>query len=108
MHVRFFGYLFTAGLAIPFFFFLSGCGGTLYAVYATSTSSRVEEAKAAGAVEYAPYLYYLAQEHMKKASEEASRAEYGDALHLIKLADHYAEQAIETSRTARSSSTLPQ
>jgi Domain of unknown function (DUF4398) len=76
----------------------TGCGGTLYAVHAGNATARWEEAKAMGAMRLAPYEYHLADEHLKKASEEASRAEYSDALELLRLAEAFAEQAIQTSR----------
>ena len=80
---------------------LNACGGSLYAVYASSASSRLEDARAAGAINTAPYEYYLAREHLKQASQEAARAEYGDALQLAKLAEQYAEQAANLARAAK-------
>jgi hypothetical protein len=79
---------------------LMGCGGTLYAIQASSASGKIEEAKAMGAEKLAPYEYYLAEEHMKKASEEAATAEYGDAVDLADKAEKYAEKAISLSRQA--------
>jgi hypothetical protein len=78
----------------------TGCGGTLYAIHAGAASSKVEEAKAVGAEQLAPYEYYLAVEHMKKASEEASQADYGDAVDLAEMAEEFATKAIKLSRDA--------
>jgi OmpA-OmpF porin, OOP family len=78
----------------------TGCGGTLYAVQASAASSKVNEAKAVGAEKMAPYEFYLAEEHMKKASEEASQANYGDAVELAEKAEEAADKAIKLSRDA--------
>ena len=78
----------------------SGCGGTLYAVQASSASSKVNEAKAIGAEKLAPYEFYLAEEHLQKASEEASHANYGDAVELAEKAEEAADKAIKLSRDA--------
>lgn len=79
---------------------LGGCGGTLYAVQATAASSKLEEARAVGAERLAPYEFYLADEHMKKASEEASQANYGDAIDLAEKAEESADKAIKLARDA--------
>ncbi len=90
-----------AGLALTATLVTStGCGGTLYAVSASSASSKVEEAKAVGAEQLAPYEYYLAVEHLKKASEEASQADYGDAEELASDAEKFADKAIRLARDA--------
>jgi len=78
----------------------TGCGGTLYAVQASAASSKVNEAKAVGAEKLAPYEFYLAEEHMKKASEEASQANYGDAVEMAEKAEEAADKAIKLSRDA--------
>ena len=78
----------------------TACGGTLYAVQAGAASGKVEEAKAVGAEQLAPYEYYLAVEHLKKASEEASQADYGDAVDLADSAEEFADKAIKLAREA--------
>jgi hypothetical protein len=78
----------------------TGCGGTLYAVQASSANSKVSEARAVGAEKLAPYEFYLAEEHLKKASEEASQANYGDAVELAEKAEEAADKAIKLSRDA--------
>ena len=87
-------------VALAFAGSLAGCGGTLYAIQASSASSKVEEAKAIGAEQLAPYEYYLAVEHMNKASQEASQADYGDALDLAEEAEDFADKAIKLAREA--------
>jgi len=77
---------------------LSGCGNILYTYRANSASSRLEEARQAGAEKTALYEYTLAQEHLNKAMSEASEADYGDAADLAQLADGYAEQAVEKAK----------
>ncbi len=85
-------------------FFATGCGGTLYAVNASGASSRLEEAKAMGADELAPYEYYYAKAHLEQAQVEASGANYSDAIHYAETAEEYAGKAIELSRSAQRAS----
>jgi len=80
---------------------VSGCGGALYAIQGSSAASRLEEAKALGAEQAAPYEYYYAREHMTKASEEAAQADYGDALDLAEVAEENADKAIKLTREAK-------
>lgn len=89
-----------AALALTALALLSGCGGVFYAVQASSASSKFSEAKAVGAEKLAPYEFYLAEEHLKKASEEASQANYGDAAELAEKAEEAADKAIKLSRDA--------
>jgi hypothetical protein len=79
---------------------LGGCGGVLYAVQASAANSKVEEARSLRAETQAPYEFYLAEEHMKKASEEASQANYGDAVELAERAEEAADKAIKLTRDA--------
>jgi hypothetical protein len=79
----------------------SGCGGALYAIQGSSAASRLEEAKALGAEQAAPYEYYYAREHMTKASEEAAQGDYGDALDLAEVAEESADKAIKLTREAK-------
>lgn len=72
---------------------LSGCGGMLYAVRAGAVSSELELAGRAGAAETAPYEYYSAEEHLRKARSEAAESDYGDALSLLDEAEDYARHA---------------
>src|SRR5271166_4599306 len=79
----------------------TGCGGVHYAIAVNSASSRVEEAKAVGAEQLAPYEYYYAKEHLEQAQIEASEASYSDAAQLAVEAERYASKAIELAETAR-------
>ena len=74
---------------------LSGCGNSLYALRVNAASSKVEEAREAGAEQLAPYEYTLATEHLTQARVEAAAADYGDAYDLANAAADYADQAIE-------------
>jgi coproporphyrinogen III oxidase-like Fe-S oxidoreductase len=73
-------------------------GNVIYALEAQSASSKLEEARQAGAEKTALYEYTLAQEHLSKAMSEASEASYGDAYELAQLADQFAEQATLRAR----------
>lgn len=78
----------------------TGCGGFFYGLEASAASSRIEEAQALGAEKYAPYEYYYAYEHLWKAMEEASSADYGDALDFADAAEKSANKAILLSKQA--------
>lgn len=78
----------------------SGCGNTLYAVQVNAASSKVEEARALGAEQYAPYEYYYAKEHLEKAQSEAAEADYSDAVDLAEASEDYADKAIRLAREA--------
>ncbi len=78
----------------------TGCGGFFYAINASSAASKIETAQALGAEKYAPYEYYYAYEHLWKAMEEASSADYGDAIDFADEAEKYAEKAIQLSKQA--------
>jgi hypothetical protein len=79
---------------------LLGCGGVHYAIAVNSAASRVEEAKALGADQMAPYEYYFAQEHLQQAQVEASEASYSDAVNLANEAEDHANTAIELTQKA--------
>ena len=78
----------------------TGCGNSLYAVQANSASSKLEEARELGAEQYAPYEYFYAKEHLKKAQTEASEADYSDAIDLADTSEEYADKAIRLAREA--------
>ncbi len=80
---------------------LSGCGGVYYAIEVNSAASRVEEAKALGADQLAPYEYYFAAEHLRQAQIEAGEASYSDAATLAEEAEEHANTAIELSQKAK-------
>ena len=78
----------------------SGCGGVLYAVQASGTDAKLQEAKELGAEERAPYEYFYAREHMNKAMEEAAQGDYSDAIDLANIAEEYADKAVKLAREA--------
>ncbi|NOY90891.1 MAG: DUF4398 domain-containing protein [Deltaproteobacteria bacterium] len=77
---------------------LLGCGPTLYTAHILPASRMVEQAEEAGAAEHAPYEYYYALEHLKKAREEAGEAAYQDATAFARLAEEYGVKARDLSR----------
>jgi hypothetical protein len=80
---------------------LSGCGGGYYMLSANAATSRLEEAKAMGAEQLAPYEYYYAREHLRQAQIEASAANYSDAINYAETAEEYANRAIQFAHEAR-------
>jgi len=82
----------------------SGCGGSIYAITASSASSKLETAEALGAERYAPYEYWYAKEHLVKAQEEAATADYGDAISFASTAEEFAEKAISLAKQAHEGS----
>jgi hypothetical protein len=79
---------------------LTGCGGIHYAIEVNSAAARVEEAKALGADQLAPYEYYFAKEHLQQAQIEAAEASYSDAVNLAEEAEDHANTAIELTQKA--------
>ena len=79
---------------------LAGCGGIQYTVEVNSAASRVEEARALGADQLAPYEYYFAKEHLQQAQIEAAEASYSDAVTLAEEAESHANSAIELTQKA--------
>jgi len=77
---------------------LVGCGTTLYTAHILPASRMVEQAEEAGAAENAPYEYYYALEHLKKAREEAGEAAYQDATAFARIAEEYGVKARDLSR----------
>ncbi len=77
---------------------VTGCGHPLYAARAGAASSKLEEAREAGAEQRAPYEFTLADEHLKKAMSEASEADYGDAFDLATEAQEHAQRALALSK----------
>jgi hypothetical protein len=90
--------LFAFALCLPV---LQGCGGAWYAIAVNSATSKVEEARAQGAEQLAPYEYYYAKEHLEKAQVEAAEASYSDAANYAEVAEEYANKAIQLSAAAR-------
>lgn len=76
----------------------SGCGPTIYTSNVLSASRSVEAARHVDAATHAPYEYYFAEEHLKKAREEASEANYEAAIIYARVAKEYSEKARERAR----------
>ena len=79
----------------------TGCGNAIYVMQVNSASSRLEEARELGAEQLAPYDYYYAEEHLKKARQEAAEADYGDAIKLAGAAEEHAAKAAKLAREAK-------
>jgi hypothetical protein len=79
----------------------AGCGGIAYTARANSVAGKVEAAKEVQAEQYAPYYYYAAKERVEKASQEAARADYDDALDLLDEAEADADQAVQQAEAVR-------
>jgi len=82
---------------------LTGCGGTLYAINASSAASRLEEAKELGAEQYAPYEYYYAKAHLEQAQFDSNEASYSDAINYAETAEEYADKAVNLTKQRRAS-----
>jgi hypothetical protein len=79
----------------------TGCGGIQYSVVVSAAASRVEEARAEGAEQLAPYEYYFAREHLEQAQVEAAEASYSDAVTFAREAEEHANAAIALTQKAR-------
>jgi hypothetical protein len=77
---------------------LLGCGNALYAVRVTRASEELARAEQLDAARKAPYEYYYALEHLRKARTEAAEADYGDAIALAIAAYDYASRAIQVAQ----------
>jgi hypothetical protein len=87
------------------------CGHPLYLARAAQTSAQLARAEQLDAAEKAPYEYYYALEHLRKARSEALAAEYWDAVALLQVAFDYASRAVKVSQRMEpvppSASSLP-
>jgi len=86
--------VFAAGL-------LSACGPVEYAAVILDAHSAMAEAREADAHIHAPYEYYYAKEHIKKAREEAGYADYQASVEFGRTAEEYALKAREIARGRR-------
>ncbi len=80
---------------------VSGCGSVYYAAQINAAQTRVEHARSVGAAQYAPYEYYFAEEHLKKAKTEAGEASYSDAATFAEVAEEYAQKAIDIAKAQK-------
>jgi hypothetical protein len=86
---------------------LPSCGGIIYTDKVNSVSHKLELARDTKAEEYAPFEYYTAKEHVLKAQEQASKADYGDAIDLLNEADHAADHALQITAEAAKKGSNP-
>ncbi len=76
----------------------SGCAAAASAVNTSRAAAAVEAARESGAGSENEYEMTLAQAYLDKAREEASEAQYLDAIHYAKYARSFAENAVRKSR----------
>ncbi len=76
-----------------------GCGPVMYTSQIRAAARAVEQARVAQAPERAPYEYYLAEDHLEKAREEAAEASYQDAIRFAKTAEQFGVKAQDLART---------
>jgi Domain of unknown function (DUF4398) len=96
-----------AAFVVAFSVATTGCGNVVYSYRAYDATSRIEEARKAGAERSALYEYTLAEEHLKKAKTEAAEADYGDASELADLAREYAQRATDKAKYRTANQTKP-
>jgi hypothetical protein len=86
-------------LALVLGWLLAGaaCGPVLYTTEVDSAESVVAQARERNARWYAPYEYYYAEAHLKKAREEAATSDYEDAIRFAKVATEYGQRALRVA-----------
>ena len=78
---------------------LNGCAA--FSTYQLlSAANVVEQAREAGAEEYAVYEYTMAERYLEKAYEETGHADYKIAVELARTSEEWAQQAIRTVETS--------
>lgn len=87
---------------------LNGCGNALYATRVLRASDEVARAEQLDAAREAPYEYFYAVEHLRKARSEAVEGDYSDAAELAETAYRYASQAIQRAQRVAPLVTPPQ
>jgi hypothetical protein len=80
---------------------LGACGPVEYTAVILDASEAVAEAREADAHMHAPYEYYYAKEHIRKAREEAGYADYQVAIELGRTAEQFAVKARDIARSRR-------
>jgi hypothetical protein len=86
------------GAALAGLLVSSSCGNTLYATRVTQASQELARAEQLDAARRAPYDYYYALEHLKKARSEAGEADYSDAVALAEKAYQHANRAVQIAQ----------
>jgi hypothetical protein len=77
---------------------LGGCSAAS-AVQNVRAAAAVERAREAGTARSAPYELAAAEAYLAKAREEASQAQYVDAIRFAKAAQQNADKAVEVGRS---------
>lgn len=75
----------------------AGCGNAFYAVRVSQATEELQRAEQLDAARRAPYEYFYALEHLRKARSEAAEADFGDAAVLAELAFRHAERATQVA-----------
>lgn len=79
----------------------SACGPVLYTSAMNKAEDALVVARENNAHWYAPYEYHYAQANLEKAYEEASHAEYEDAVKFSRAALDYAGRALRIAERQR-------
>lgn len=79
----------------------TACGPVLYSTAIDKAETALTQARERNAHWYAPYEYHFAQASLEKAYEEASHAEYEDAVRLARSAQQYAARALRIAERER-------
>ena len=77
---------------------LVACGPMDYTIHILPAALAVEQAREADAAEHAPYEFYYAREHLRKAREEAAEASYQDAGRFARVAEEFGVKARDLAR----------
>lgn len=77
---------------------VSGCGPAIYTINIMPAARAVTQAREAGAAEHAPYEYWYAHAHLRKAKEEAGEASYQDAIRYADIAEEHGVKALDLAR----------
>lgn len=91
----------AAAIGLLVAFVASGCGPVMYQSAVSQAEGALVSARENNAHWYAPYEYHYAQANLDKAYEEASHAEYEDAVNLAKAAQDYAGRALRIAERQR-------
>jgi hypothetical protein len=89
----------TRRIALAMLALATGCGPIEYiSVVTLQASKALQEAKAVGAPELAPYEYTAAVEYLHQARLVGGYARYGDAIEFGKKARDFGYEAVKLSR----------
>lgn len=81
--------------------FALACGPVMYSSAVDKAETALASAREQNAHWYAPYEYHFAQAHLDKAYEEASQADYEDAVDFAKTALEFADRALQIAQRQR-------